>query len=251
VIAGTGAHGSGGGNAGTPLAVAQTAVNARAESVATATAGAGGPVQIAVPPGRNASTVAEGPAESTYADGSRTAISFDAAGYPASINLSGEGTPDARYETVHNTRGLPEMIVYPEGNRIIFAYEPETAPFRARANPIRITRDPGPRGGDLLVSEMAYDHRYNLPSNAQRDLNGNTITVVLREDGRDIATVQYPRAGNHTFSHNSFGQIVGESTVEGIVSAFTYDSTTGYTTRRTLGGTLVTEFAYGGGRTYV
>ncbi len=244
VIAGTGAHGGGGGNGGTALAVAATVENQVNERVATATQGAGGAVSIRVPAGRDATNVSAGSTEADHADASATAVSYDANGYPASVSMSGAGAGSATYETIHNERGLPETVVYPEGNSITYVYEPESAPFRARANVVRITRNPGPRGGPVLTSEAAYDYRYNLPSGGQKDFNGNTITVTLRGDGRNMQSVQYPRAGTHTVTRNDYGQVEDETTVEGITTGIGYDSTTGYVTSRELGGTLTTGFDY-------
>lgn len=246
VIAGSGAHGGGAGNAGTPLAVAATAANGRGEAVATGTQGAGGSVGIAVPADRSAANVGTGATTASHADGSSTAMSFDANGYPAGVTMTGGGAAAASYQTVHSERGLPQTIVFPEGNSVVYEYEPDSAPFRARANVVKITRNPGPRGGETLVSEAAYDHRYNLPAGVQKDFNGNSITVTLRGDGRDVRTMEYPKAGTRSLTYNDFGQVLDETSVEGIVTSFAYDSGTGYVTRRTMGGTLETGFGYDG-----
>jgi RHS repeat-associated protein len=244
VIAGTGAHGGGGGNAGTPLAVAATAENAGKEAVATASQGAGGSVSIGVPAGRNAANVSAGSTEAGHADGSNTAMTFDANGYPASVTMTGTGAATASYQTIHNDRGLPETVIYPEGNSISYTYEPDSAPFRARSNVTGITRNPGPRGGAVLVSSSAYDHRYNLPAGEQKDFNGNTITLTLRGDGRDMLSAGYPKAGSHTITRNEFGQVDVETTVEGIISDIDYDNSTGYVSSRKMGGVLTTGFDY-------
>lgn len=245
IIAGTGAHGGSGNNSGTPLAVAGTAANTNGEAVAQSTSGAGGPVAITVPPDRNAANVAEGSTQSSHADGSSTSVSYDANGYPATVTSSGPGAAQATYHTIHNADGLPEAIIYPEGNAIRYEYEPNSAPFRARANVRRTTRDPGPRGGPVLVSEGAYDYRYNLPAGTQKDFNGNSMTLTLRGDGRDMVLAQYPKAGTQTLAHNDFGQVVVEVAVEGISTSMSYDATTGYVEKRTVG-VLETGFGYDG-----
>jgi RHS repeat-associated protein len=158
--------------------------------------------------------------------------------------MTGPSAGQATYGTTHNARGLPETITYPEGNSITFEYEPESAPLRARANVRKTTQNPGPRGGPLLVSEATYDHRYNLPAGLQKDFNGNSITMNLRSDGRDLVSAVYPKAGSHTIGHNDFGQVTQETTVEGIVTEMRFDVTTGYLTRRALGGIANTEFGY-------
>jgi RHS repeat-associated protein len=246
VIAGTGAHGGGAGNAGTPLAVAATAENAGKEAVATATQGAGGPVTIGVPAARDATNVGTGSTQAVHADNSASAMTFDDNGYPAAVTMTGAGAATASYQTIHNDRGLPETVIYPEGNSITYTYEPESAPFRARANVTGISRTPGPRGGPVLVSEAAYDYRYNLPAGTQKDFNGNSITLTLQGDGRDMLTAGYPKAGNHTITRNRFGQVDVETTVEGIVTDVDYDNTTGYMSSRKLGGALTTGFGYNG-----
>jgi RHS repeat-associated protein len=245
VIAGSGAHGGGAGNAGTPLAVAATAANGRGEAVATGTQGAGGSVGIAVPADRSAATVGAGATTTSHADGSSTAMSFDANGYPAGVTMTGGGAAAASYQTVHNERGLPQTIVFPEGNSVVYEYEPDSAPFRARANVIKITRNPGPREGETLVSEAAYDHRYNLPAGVQKDFNGNSTTVTLRGDGRDVESTRYSKAGTHVITRNEFGQVTNETSVEGIASEIEYDAGSGYPTSTKVG-TLTTGFGYNG-----
>lgn len=250
IIAGSGAHGSEGdsgvggeGNAaGTPLAVAQTSANTQGESVANASKGASGPVGIQVPANRNAANVSTGTTQTSHADGSSTATSYDGNGYPSSITMGGGGG-DATHQTIHNPRGLPETIIYPEGNLITYEYEPDSAPFRARGNVVKITRNPGPRPGPTLISESAYDHRYNLPSGEQKDFNGNTITISLRGDGRDAQSTQYTKAGTYQITRNEFGQATSETSVEGITNEIDYDSSTGYTTNLTVGA-LTTGYGY-------
>ncbi len=160
--------------------------------------------------------------------------------------MSGPDAAPATHQTTHNERGLVASIVFPEGNSVTYEYEPDSAPFRARANVIKTTRAPGPRGGETLVSEAAYDHRYNLPAGQQKDFDGNTFTLTLRGDGRDVQTTQYAKAGTYSITRNDFGQVISETTVEGITTGIAYDSGTGYITSATIGGVIATGFGYDG-----
>jgi RHS repeat-associated protein len=243
VIAGVGTHGDGD-NSGSPIAVAQVATNGQGEAVATATTGAGGQVGISVPSSRSAANIASGVTQASHADGSSTSVSYDANGYPAGISSSGPGAATAGHQTFHNERGLPETIIFPEGNAVRYEYAPSNAPFRSLGNVVKIMRDPGVREGEVLTSETAYDFRYNLPSGQQKDFNGKPHTITLTSSGRDIAFVTYPIAGTQSFVYNDYGQLQSEANLEGVVFDYTFDSSTGYLDRRILGGTLTTEYKY-------
>ncbi len=240
IRAGTGAQ-----QGGTPIVAATTAPNSAGESVPKTADGAGGPTQIRIPSDRNASNVSAEPTGTTHADNSTTSISFDANGYPAGIRLGGSGTaPAAVYDTHYNDRGLPEKVTHPEGNSVTYTYEPATAPFRARANVIKMVRDPGPRGGPRITTEARYDHSFNEPSGEQKDANGKTSTITLDPEKRHAVRIDYGSAGVFIVSRDANGRVSSQTLPDGVTISHAYDAASGYPTSETRGGSVTTRYSY-------
>ena len=237
--------GTGSQQGGTPIVAATTTPNAAGESVPKAADGAGGPTQIRIPSDRNASNVSAEATGATHADNSTTSVSFDANGYPAGVRLGGAGNaPPAVYATVYNARGLPEKVTYPEGNSVTYTYEPDTAPFRARANVTKVVRDPGPRGGPSITTEARYDHTFNEPSGEQKDANGKTSTITLDAEKRHAVRIDYGSAGSLTVSRDANGRVSTQTLPEGVTISQAYDANSGYPTSETRGGSVITRYSY-------
>jgi RHS repeat-associated protein len=237
--------GTGSQQGGTPMIAATTSPNAAGEAVPNKADGAGGSTQIRVPVDRKASNVSAEPTGATHADNSTTSVSFDANGYPAGVRLGGAGNaPAAIYDTDYNAQGLPEKVTYPEGNSVTYTYEPATAPFRARANVIKVVRDPGPRGGSRITTEASYDHTFNEPSGQQKDANGKVSTITLDPEKRHAVRIDYGPAGVLTISRDANGRVSSQTSPDGVTVDHAYDPATGYPTSETHGGSVTTRFSY-------
>jgi RHS repeat-associated protein len=225
--------GNGSGGTGTPLF---TATLTTQNPVASGGVGAAGNIGF-TPPAAPQAGVDNATASSTGPDGAQTAFTFDKFAFPKTITMSGSGAGTASIYSKFNSLGLLEEMVYPEGNTVRYTYDTNHAAFRARGNLIREEHLPGPRGGNpgQLVATYAYDARYNLPSGAHTDFNGNSIIHTLRSDGRDVATISHAGAGTHEFDYDDFGQLLRVKTPEGLVTTYTYDGNTGFRRTETRG----------------
>src|SRR5690606_30566928 len=97
--------------------------------------------------------------------------------------------------------GLLKSITHPEGNRIEYVYDSENPSLRSRANVVKITKYPGPRGGPALQATSEFDDWYNLPAGIKTDFNTNSATITLSLDHRD--TERITKAGLfETFTAN-------------------------------------------------
>jgi RHS repeat-associated protein len=237
--------GTGSQQGGTPMIAATTSPNAAGEAVPNAADGAGGSTQIRVPADRTASNLSAEPTGATHADNSTTSVSFDANGYPAGVRLGGAGnTPAAVYDTEYNAQGLPEKVTYPEGNSVTYTYEFGSIPFRARANVIKVVRDPGPRGGPRINTEASYDHTFNEPSGQQKDANGKVITITLDGEKRHAVRIDYGSAGLLTVSRDANGRVLSQTSPDGVTIDHAYDAASGYPMSETRGGSVTTRFSY-------
>lgn len=241
VIAGNGA-----GGAGTPLFTASLTTQ---NPVATGGIGAAGNVSFTPPPANEAG-VDNAQTRSTGPDGAQTGFSFDKFGFPKEIRMSGSGAGQANMQTRFNALGLLEEVVYPEGNSVRYTYDTNNVNLRSRGNLLREEHLPGPRGGSpaKLEATFAYDARYNLPAGARTDFNGNTITHTLRGDGRDVATSSHAGAGTHEFDYDDFGQLLRVKTPEGLVTTYSYDSSTGFRLTETRGPAPPITYGYDSSR---
>jgi RHS repeat-associated protein len=237
--------GTGSQQGGTPMIAATTSPNAAGEAVPNKADGAGGSTEIRVPADRTASNVSAEPTGATHADDSTTSVSFDANGYPAGVRLGGAGTtPAAVYDTDYNAQGLPEKVTYPEGNSVTYTYEFGSIPFRARANVIKVVRDPGPRGGLSITTEATYDYTFNEPSGQQRDANGKASTITLDAEKRHAVRIDYGSAGVLTVSRDANGRVLSQTSPDGVTIDHVYDAASGYPTSETRGGSVTTRFSY-------
>jgi RHS repeat-associated protein len=237
--------GTGSQQGGTPMIAATTSPNAAGEAVPNKADGAGGSTEIRVPADRTASNVSAEPTGATHADDSTTSVSFDANGYPAGVRLGGAGTtPAAVYDTDYNAQGLPEKVTYPEGNSVTYTYEFGSIPFRARANVIKVVRDPGPRGGLSITTEASYDYTFNEPSGQQRDANGKASTITLDAEKRHAVRIDYGSAGVLTISRDANGRVLSQTSPDGVTIDHVYDAASGYPTSETRGGSVTTRFFY-------
>ena len=245
-----------GNSSSSPLFSASMPPNANGVPVAQSGSSAGASLSINVPANNSAANVGGSTTTSSGTDpqnNAATEMQFDKNGYPATIKMTGGGASDAAYETHFNDFGLLESVTYPEGNSTHYLYATNDPVFRSRGNLTRIEIQPGgrpPTGGtpSPLVVTFGYDRKYNQPDGAHQDFNGFTATYTLTSDKRSPSRVSYSTGESATFdSYNEYGQLQGETTVEGVKVGYGYDSDRGFTTSKTVG-VLQTTFAYDDGQ---
>ncbi len=210
--------------------------------------GAAGTVSF-TPPAQNTAAAAENSTSSTTGpDGAKTEFTFDKLSYPKAITFKGASAGDAAYTPVHDTNGLLTRFTYPEGNFVIYTYDPDNTSLRSRANLLKEEHFPGPRGGTptQLTATYRYDGRYNVQSGDQSDFNGNTITYTLKTDGREIESINYIGAGIQQFGFNEYGQLTLSKTPEGIDTQFFYHDDDGFKSEEIRGGAMSFKFLYTG-----
>lgn len=177
-------------------------------------------------------------------DGASAEYTLDNRGRTTRSKLAGSGAADEDTLTEYGENGLVRRMTFPEGNSIEYTYDSGNASLRSRANILRIQRDPGPRGGDVLVATSEYDDWYNLPAGAITSESGVVTTVTLRSDHRDTAS--RIRSGElETFIFNDHGQLEVHTASDGITRTHVYDPATGFLVSKSVG-TLTTTFEYGG-----
>lgn len=213
--------------------------------VSGSTAGVGGATTTAVPP-ENTARILDGLRSSaTQADGRVTDYTFNAYGHPKSIQVSGPNTPTATILPEYNLHGQLTLAQYPEGRVQRITYDSANPIFRSRGNVIRIEVDAGPRGGASYAETFGYDPYFNLPSGAQSDANGFTITHALTADRRAVQSVQHGDVGAETFTYNVNGQVTGRSDYDGIETSADFSSANGFLVSSKIGNHQ-TRYSYSG-----
>lgn len=205
--------------------------------------GVGGEVTV-TPPGANEASSSDGSTTTVSGPGGTSRFTFDEMGLPEKIETGASGTA-ATYETHFDPSGRLESVAYPEGNEVVYTYDTTNPSLRSRRNLLSIERRPGPRGGDVITRSFAYDARYNLPSGAGSDEDGNTITYTLDGDGLDVTSIDYGSDGAASFGYNGKGQLETSTSAFGISYSVDYDPTTGFRNAESVG-TLATTFGYDG-----
>jgi RHS repeat-associated protein len=249
IVAGNGAGRSGSGAGGNALFVGtQTDAGQENEKpVVTAGTGAGGSVSINVSGDNAAVNAASSSHGSTTADSARTTFGFDAFGFPSLIRMVGNLLGEVEYGPTFNEQGLLVRMVHPEGNSTEYSYDTDNPVFRARANLLAVRQLAGPREGEPGQRTSRYDDydlRYNLPRE-HTDFNGNDHTLTLRQDGRDVETIDHSGAGTTRTVRNEFGQIEEELDPSGVLRTYQYRSNDGFLEKSGRGG-LETGYQYDG-----
>ena len=211
-----------GDNIGTPL-IAATDLGARGRDTVSKLKLATGDVKIELGQANTAKALSagNGAMKVTNPDQSTTRYKLDKFGRPLEIGLAAQNGDEQKTAKEYYPNGLLKSITHPEGNRIEYVYDSENPSLRARANVIRITKYPGPRGGPVLQATSEFDDWYNLPAGIKTDFNTNSATITLRLDHRD--TERVTKAGLfETFTANEFGQMERHVSIDGIVRQWTY-----------------------------
>ncbi|MBN8248112.1 MAG: RHS repeat protein, partial [Verrucomicrobia bacterium] len=214
--------------AGTPLFAADIVENANGKPVVVQGVGMGGSVGVEIPSNNSAASLEGQNGVASLADQSRAAFEFDRFGQLRAMRSSGNGSAATESLPVSDENGLLASIRYPEGNSETLVYDSDNPIFRSRANLLRHTVSPGPRGGEGYTQEYRYDPRYNLKSGVQRDANGFEIIYRLQADGRTLEAIQYGSAGSDEFTHNEFGQQLSHRNPHGVRTATSFDRDTGF-----------------------
>ncbi|PYS47430.1 MAG: hypothetical protein DMG13_27965, partial [Acidobacteria bacterium] len=156
-------------------------------------------------------------------DGLTSDFHFDAFGRPTQTVLTPSGplsplTNHAEYYP----NGLLKSVIYPADNSMEYVYDSENPSLRSRANLIKVTKKPGPRGGPVLETTSGFDDWYNLPAGTRRDFNGNIVTITLTPDHRDTASIT---KGTDTefYAANEFGQMTSHTAVDGVITKSVYN----------------------------
>ena len=232
--------------AGTPLFTADVIENANGKPVVVQGVGIGGSVGVDIPKENSAATLTDQTGAASLADTTRAAFQFDKFGHLKSAQSSGRGSAATEMVLAANDDGLPTSIRHPEGNLETLEYDSANPVFRSRANLIRHTISPGPRGGEGFTQEFRYDPRYNLRSGVQRDANGFEITYRLTSNGRALESIEYGAVGTDRLAYNDFGQLISQENAYGVVTETEYDATTGFEESHHVGDNEYL-FYYGGG----
>ena len=214
--------------AGAPLFTADIVENANGKPVVVQGGGVGGAVGVEIPGDNSAASLDGQTGTASLADQSRAAFEFDRFGQLKSVRSSGAGSAATEVVPLSNDDGLLVSVRYPEGNSETLEYDSENPVFRSRANLLRHTVTPGPRGGEGYTQEFRYDPRYNLKSGVQRDANGFEITYRLQADGRALESIEYGSAGRDALSHNEYGQRLSHLNPHGVRTSSAFDQTTGF-----------------------
>lgn len=174
----------------------------------------------------SAQSLSEGSGRTTVVapDGLTSDFHFDAFGHPTQTVLApGGGSSPLTNHAEYYPNGLLKSVTYPEGNSMEYVYDSENPSLRSRANLVKVTKKPGPRGGPVLETTSEFDDWYNLPAETRRDFNGNIITITLTGDHRDTASIT---KGTDTefYAANAFGQMTSHTAVDGVITRSVYDS---------------------------
>ncbi|MFO1460688.1 MAG: Ig-like domain-containing protein [Verrucomicrobiota bacterium] len=237
--------GIGVGKDGTPLFTVDTSANSRGTGVARGGNGVVGAVGIKVPAENTAANVLNQTSVTIEADGRITETQFDRFGYPTCSKTSGGKGGDSEICQTQNQHGLVTFFRTPEGRTEECVYDENNPMMRARANLLRRSVDPGPRGGDSYTEQYSYDPRYNQSSGVQKDANGFTLTYTISPDGRSIRSIRHGDTLEEVFEHNEFGQLLSHVDCEGVETAAVYDSATGFLAVSRQGENA-TQYEYGG-----
>ncbi len=133
--------------------------------------------------------------------------------------------------------------IFPEENYIKYQYD-------QNHNLIRLTQYPKPGFSDPpIVDEYTYDLTFNKPI-SHTDPLGRITTFEYDEKGNLIRITRPATDGTSpvtTFTYNEKGQLLSTTNPTGIVTAYSYDGTTGdlvSVTRDKGGLNITTQFAY-------
>ncbi len=215
------------------------------QPTAESASGAAGSFSIAVSGDNDASTMASATTTATRPDGSTVEFHFDELGQPTEIKSSGVGG-DAVSKPKYDALGRLERVEFPEGNAIEYAYDaPGTVPLRSLPNPREVKRLVGPRAGSDTTETLRYDGFYNLRSGANQDVDGNSINYQLTSDLKDVAAIDYAGDGVRSYAFNDHGQLLSDTSPEGVVRSMTYDVNSGFKLSESLGADMTT-FDYDG-----
>ncbi|MBX3733953.1 MAG: Ig-like domain-containing protein [Verrucomicrobiae bacterium] len=231
------------GREGTPLFNADVSIGPAGKAVARAGTGTS-PMVISIPDDNSAATMEGQKSTGTEADGRSTEVTFNSFGQPTSYRVVGGQGEESESKPEYNPMGLLVKIQYPEGRVETRTYDEGNPIFRSRGNLLRVTVDPGPRGGEGYTETQEFDPRYNLPSGEHLDANGFAHVFSLNDDGRVIASIRHGPSETETFTYNSRGQLTSNTDVRGVRSGAVYDEATGFT-RRTTVGDHATRYEYG------
>lgn len=221
---------------GTPVASTVNVANSRGKQVANRLSGLGMDTEMDIPSENTAASLAGAISSSKQPDGTTTFYTFDKWGHLTESTVVGLGESAATTRRQFNEDGLPQLIVQPEGNSQAMVYDSGNPVFRSRGNLLKVTVNPGPRGGGAaFFTEMQYDPRYNLIAGPQRNGNGKTSTVALRPDGREILSINHGTAGTEFYTHNEKGQLLSHTDVRGVVKNVRYQGSTGFVQAEAMG----------------
>lgn len=234
----------GGDENGTPL-INATDIGARGRDTVSKLKLATGNIEVTLAHQNTARAMAAGGAQSTVRapDGSLTDYKFDAHGRPTVLVASSADSSAGALtnRTEYYTNGLVKSVTYPEGNTIEYYYDSNNASIRARANVVRVVKNPGPRGGAVLEAATEFDNWYNLPSGTKTDFNGNAATIVLTPDHKETERVTREGLSEH-YVVNEFGMIESHTAIDGIVRSQTY-TPEGFIRTKSVG-PLTTTYSY-------
>ncbi|MFA6213311.1 MAG: RHS repeat-associated core domain-containing protein [Candidatus Obscuribacterales bacterium] len=164
-----------------------------------------------------------------YIAGSRSEV-VDALGNKKTYVFNGAGQcvkmtneVNLSWTTAFDGLGRPVEVTQPEGNKVVSAYnnKGQVTSITAKAKPASGLAD--------LVSNITYNATWNRMATFQ-DPRGNTTTLTYDAVTGDLLNIQRPVVGGLTpqvtFTYSARGQVLTVTDETGIVTKFTYDSTT-------------------------
>lgn len=220
--------GGSGPQAGAPIFAGSGPERARGGTTIQSGHGVFGAVNLEVPAENTAADNENGERAATTDDGAHTRYGLDTHGRIQEIELSGPSGDPANWEVRYDDQGRLEFVRYPEGNSVEITYDTDNPVLRSRGNSVRLVRDPGPRGGDVITTRDAFDPWFNLPSGDQVDENGDVHNYRLTPDHRAVERVTHGSDGETLGQYNDFGQLTSSATPDGLVHRFFFDNTTGF-----------------------
>jgi RHS repeat-associated protein len=190
-----------------------------------------------------AADIAAASANFTGPGGLGTKYTFNAFAQPEEIAVGGNRIYGYRY----NADGLVAEMTYPEGNSVEYVYDSDpTTPRRARANLVAQIRKPSSATDPTYTATSDYDESYQLPVGTQTDFAGNSYTVVLTNQNRQIDRIDYPTGESDQFTYNIFGQVERHETADGLDIRTSYDGQ-GFVELRRFGSAPSVVIPGGGG----
>jgi RHS repeat-associated protein len=169
--------------------------------------------------------------------GAVTEYKFDSFGRAKEFIYSGAVGAPLTNKVEYYTNGLLKSVMYPEGNSVEYVFDSENPSLRSRANIVKVTKRPGPRGGPVLEAMSQFNPLYNIAEGPKTDFNGTTAIITLTLDKRDAERIAIGSDAEE-FGVNEYGQIARRKTVDGVEHKWEYTDK-GFLLRQWVG-----EFAH-------